>query len=93
MDLMESNQAREDFVKRSKICDMMKNALNQLNNKLDASATQVAKVLLIKMGENFYDEQNIAFVRGLLRRATRFILTSISNGESIRDAFETVSGN
>lgn len=82
--------APEGPVNRSQVFDMMEDALTQLDDRLNAHSTQIAEESLIGIMENLEDDHNMAFLRGLLRRATCFMLIPALSNENVRDTFKTV---
>lgn len=83
---VELESAPEGQVNQSKLCDIMKDALNQLTDRLDAKVTQVTKESEIKIMENL--DHSMAPIQGLLRRANRSMMISVLSDEYVQDAFE-----
>lgn len=67
---------------------MMKDAFNQLTNKLDARVAQMTEESLIEIMENIDDDNNVSFAWGALKKATRDMLMSMMDDDGIREGFE-----
>lgn len=74
-----SGLAPEGPVNPAEVLDMMEGALYQSTDRLNARVTQVAGESLIGIMEKLDNHHNMEFVRGSLRRATRFMLTSMND--------------
>lgn len=69
--------ANEGLVNRKEVMQMIENAVNELADNLDAHVAQVTDNSLIRIVQRIDAGHCMTFVRGLLRRATCFTLTSI----------------
>lgn len=78
----------EGRVNRSKVHDIMKDALNQRKNKLDALVAQVTEEPFIRIMKNIDDEHNMFFVRGALKRAICDMLMLMIDDHGAREAFK-----
>lgn len=79
----------EGPLSRTEDKQMMKDAVYHLTNKLDAGFAQVTEDFLVAIMENIDDDHEKAFVRVLLKRATRSMVTPMLNDGGVWDAIET----
>lgn len=79
----------DGLLARAVVREMLGDATTQIVKKLNARIAQAMEETLVRLLENLGNDHNLAFVRGVLNRANRVIMTSMLADGKIRDPIET----